>query len=118
LIAPGFDKNQPTDDSLYKKHLHYHLHSSHTGKATIILFINRAQAEITIECTNEQVDWVIDASHLDLPPQAYVNKTLIEESIANLTLQGDNDIHFFLTGSINESIIIKIKYLISTRLII
>ncbi len=118
LIAPGFDKNQPTDDSLYKKHLHYHLHSPHTGKATIILFINRAQAEITIECTNEQVDWIIDASHIDLPPQAYVNKTLIEESIANLTLQGDNDIHFFLTGSINETITIKIKYLVSTRFII
>ncbi|WP_342221653.1 TcdA/TcdB catalytic glycosyltransferase domain-containing protein [Candidatus Fukatsuia endosymbiont of Tuberolachnus salignus] len=69
LIAPGIDPTQPVhsfiNQPVYAKDLHYWLRAPEQGPATAVLVLNRAQANMTIICANKQVDWIIDASHID-----------------------------------------------------
>lgn len=68
LIAPGSDKMQVMDALItppqYHQHLHYHLIAPKKGEATVVLVLNEGQANVTIDCENEQVKWIINARHI------------------------------------------------------
>ncbi|EGY27864.1 hypothetical protein Rin_00022160, partial [Candidatus Regiella insecticola 5.15] len=68
LIAPGIDKMQVMDALItppqYPQHLHYHLIAPPQGEATVVLVLNEGQANVTIDCDNEQVKWIINARHI------------------------------------------------------
>ncbi len=63
LIAPGIKEDQKIEDSVYRKYLHYILHAPKEGKAIIFLVLSRGQADITLECNNMDVTWIISANH-------------------------------------------------------
>lgn len=64
LISPGVGEHQRVSDNTYKKYLHYRLYAPKTGNASVLLVLNKAQADITIECENTEVQWNINANHL------------------------------------------------------
>ncbi|EFL92329.1 putative cytotoxin Mcf [Candidatus Regiella insecticola LSR1] len=69
LIAPGVDEGSPENPlinpPIYSEHLHYHFHAPRQKAAWVVLVLNRAQANMTIDCVNDQVNWLIDVSHIN-----------------------------------------------------
>lgn len=64
LIAPGVSETQLLTNYTYKKYLNYTFYAPITGKADVVLILNKAQADMTINCKNSAVQWIIDARHL------------------------------------------------------
>lgn len=69
LIAAGIGQEQSKHPLMnlpvYSEHLYYKFHAPQRGTAVVVLVLNRAQANMTIDCVNDQVNWLIDASHLN-----------------------------------------------------
>lgn len=67
VMAPGIKKDKKISESVCKNYLHYRLYGPEEGKATIFLVLNRGQADITIERSNPDITWIVNANHSYLP---------------------------------------------------
>lgn len=64
LIAPGVAESQPVSHQIYQEKLYYIFYAPPSQAATVVLVLNKAQANMKIECENEDTQWIIDAYHL------------------------------------------------------
>ncbi|WP_342221541.1 TcdA/TcdB catalytic glycosyltransferase domain-containing protein [Candidatus Fukatsuia endosymbiont of Tuberolachnus salignus] len=96
LIAPGIEKNERTDDSLYRKYLHYKLYGPTKGKATIFILLNRGQSDITIARSNPSITWIIGAYHenfRDTKVEPISNGCKIFRTVPNASGETDDAIY-------------------------